>query len=147
MRQPGSLDPLLTPRNVGAVVVAYTARNPATPAPTPTPITLSHRRGLLTPGTRRAATIDITQPNLTGINHWWSYEEGSIPGVGRWMINAYSGNLIVQADDMDVPHRGIDLAFRRTYNSFSRHDFAGYEGANEVGQYGNGWTNTWDAHL
>jgi len=48
---------------------------------------------------------------------------------------------------MDVPHRGIDLAFRRTYNSFSRHDFAGYDGANEVGQYGNGWTNTWDAHI
>jgi YD repeat-containing protein len=101
----------------------------------------------MTPGSKRTASIDITQQNVTGINHWWSYEEGSIPGVGRWMINANSGNLIVQADDMDVPHRGVDLAFRRTYNSFSRHDFAGYDGANEVGQYGNGWTNTWDAHL
>jgi YD repeat-containing protein len=144
---PGALYPARAPKNVGAIVVAYMARSGPTPKPTPTPVTLSVRRSNVPAGARRASSIDITQQNLTGINRWWSYEEGAIPGVGRWMVNAYSGNLIVQADDMDVPHRGIDLAFRRTYNSFSRHDFAGSDGATEVGQYGSGWTNTFDAHL
>lgn len=144
---PGALYPARAPKNVGAIVVASMARSGPTPNPTPTPVTLSVRRSNGPAGARRASSIDSTQQNLTGINRWWSYEEGAIPGVGRWMVNAYSGNLIVQADDMAVPHRGIDLAFRRTYNSFSRHDFAGNDGATEVGQYGSGWTNTFDAHL
>jgi YD repeat-containing protein len=145
---PGALDPAKAPKNVGAVVVAYMARNKTnTPAPTPTPVPLLRQRGIAPSGAKRVSAIDVSSQNVTGINHWWSYEEGAIPGVGRWMVNAYSGNLIVQADDMDVPHRGIDLAFRRTYNSFSRHDFAGDDGATEVGQYGSGWTNTFDAHL
>jgi RHS repeat-associated protein len=98
-------------------------------------------------GARTTSSVDITALNATGINPWWSYEEGAIPGVGRWMINAYQRNLIVQADDMDVPYRGIDLAFRRTYNSLSDHDYAGTDGSTEIGQYGNGWTNTFDAHI
>jgi YD repeat-containing protein len=145
--RPGAVDPRTAPKNVGAVVVAYMTRHPSTPTPSPTPVTLSRRRVGPTSASRRIATIDITQKNVTGINHWWSYEEGAIPGVGRWMVNAYSGNLIVQADDMDVAHRGIDLAFRRTYNSFSRHDFAANDGATAIGQYGSGWTNTFDAHI
>ncbi len=96
---------------------------------------------------RATSSVDTTQLNATGINHWWSYEEGALPGVGKWMVNASSQNLILQSDDMDVPYRGIDFAFRRTYNSLSNHDFAGTDGAAEVGQYGNGWTNTFDAHL
>jgi YD repeat-containing protein len=145
---PGALDPAKAPKNVGAVVVAYMARtNTHTPPPTPTPVPLARSRAIADSGAKRAASVDISAQNVTGINHWWSYEEGTIPGVGRWMVNAYSGNLIVQADDLDVKHRGIDLAFRRTYNSFSRHDFAGTDGATEIGQYGSGWTNTFDAHL
>ena len=62
------------------------------------------------------------------------------------MINVGTGNLLLQDDDMSVPHKGIALAFRRTYNSQSQHDVNGTDGA-VPGMYGNGWTNTFDAHL
>jgi YD repeat-containing protein len=62
------------------------------------------------------------------------------------MLNIVDGNLLVQADDIDVPERGIDLAFRRTYNSQSHHDAAGTDGS-LPSAFGNGWTNTFDAHL
>ncbi|MGD0967783.1 MAG: DUF6531 domain-containing protein [Candidatus Aquilonibacter sp.] len=62
------------------------------------------------------------------------------------MLNVADGNLIVQSDDVDVPERGIELAFRRTYNSQSRHDAAGSDGS-LPSAFGNGWTNTFDAHL
>jgi hypothetical protein len=47
---------------------------------------------------------------------------------------------------MSVPHKGIALAFRRTYNSQSGHTVTGNDGA-QPSLYGNGWTSTWDAHL
>lgn len=84
--------------------------------------------------------------NVTGINHWWTYEEDSIGGVGRYMVNVATGNLIVQADDMAIPHKGISLAFRRTYNSYSQHDYANTDGS-VPDNYGDGWTNTFDAHI
>jgi YD repeat-containing protein len=143
---PGALDPRKAAKNVGAIVVSFMARHPSTPAPSPTPVTLGQRR-LVTGNARHPATVDISSENVTGINPWWSYEEGAIAGVGRWMVNAHSGNLLLQSDDMAVSHRGIDLAFRRTYNSFSRHDYWGTDGATEIGQYGGGWTNTFDAHI
>jgi len=87
-----------------------------------------------------------TSPNLTGINDWWLYEERAIPGVGKAMLNVGTGNLIVQADDVDIPGRGIDLAFRRTYNSNSGHDVSNSDGTNPS-VFGNGWTSTFDAHL
>lgn len=84
--------------------------------------------------------------DITGIDPWWTYEEGSIPGDGRWMVNVGTGNLVVQRDDVNIPERGINLAFRRTYNSQSSHDYANSD--NSVpSNYGNGWTNTFDAHL
>ncbi|MBV9439990.1 MAG: hypothetical protein JOZ24_08380, partial [Candidatus Eremiobacteraeota bacterium] len=97
--------------------------------------------------TRRLSSVDVSQPNATGINRWWTYEEGTIPGVGRYMINLWQQNLLMQSDDMDVHYRGIDLAFRRTYNSYSGHTFEDADGSSEIGQYGNGWTNTFDAHV
>ena len=103
--------------------------------------------GLPASGTRSLASVDVSQPNVTGINHWWRYEEGSIPGIGRYMVNLWQQNLLIQSDDMDVPHRGIDLAFRRTYNSYSGHDYAGTDGSAPIGQFGTGWTNTFDAHI
>lgn len=69
-----------------------------------------------------------------------------MPGGGRLMVNVGTGNLLLQEDDMSVPHKGIALAFRRTYNSQSQHDVNGTDGA-VAGVYGNGWTNTFDAHL
>jgi YD repeat-containing protein len=85
-------------------------------------------------------------PSATGVNPWWTYEEGAIPGVGKWMLNVANGNMLVQSDDVDVPERGIDLAFRRTYNSQSQHNAANGDGS-IPSLFGNGWTNTFDAHL
>jgi len=91
-------------------------------------------------------TVDVTSPNVTGINPWWTYEEHAVPGVGKAMANVANGNLIVQSDDVDIPERGIDLAFRRTYNSRSQHDYANTDGS-VPSNFGNGWTNTFDAHI
>jgi len=88
----------------------------------------------------------MSATNFTGINHWWTFEEDSIGGVGRYMVNVATGNLIVQADDMAITHKGISLAFRRTYNSYSQHDYVNTDGS-VVDNYGDGWTNTFDAHI
>ena len=96
--------------------------------------------------TRRVASVSLSTPSLTGINHYWTYEEDALPGVGKYMANVGNGNLIIQADDMAVPHKGVALAFRRTYNSLSQHDYFGSDGS-QVSNYGAGWTNTFDAHL
>ena len=98
-------------------------------------------------GTRRTSSVDVTQPNVTGLTSWWTYSEGSLPGVGRYMVNVATQNLLIQSDDMDIPHHGVDIAFRRTFNSLSGHNYAGSDGSVLIGQYGSGWTNTWDAHL
>ena len=95
-------------------------------------------------------TQSVQLPSGTGINPWWRYQESSVPGDGRLMINVGAGNVLLQDDDMEVPHKGIALAFRRTYNSQSLHDVNGDEGGIHTttpGMYGNGWTNTFDAHL
>jgi YD repeat-containing protein len=84
--------------------------------------------------------------NITGINPWWTYEEDAVAGLGKYMANVTTGNLIIQADDMATPHKGIELAFRRTYNSFSQHDYANTDGS-VPSNYGDGWTNTFDAHI
>jgi RHS repeat-associated protein len=93
-----------------------------------------------------APTATPSAPPTTGINRWWDYEEGAIPGVGKYMVNVGTGNLLVQANDVDIPERGIDLAFRRTYNSQSLHDAANDDGSVQS-NFGDGWTNTFDAHL
>ena len=62
------------------------------------------------------------------------------------MVNVGTGNRAVQSEDLNVPHKGLALAFRRTYNSQSGHDVNGSDGG-FPGLYGNGWTNTFDAHM
>jgi YD repeat-containing protein len=104
------------------------------------------------PGPRRAMSLpsDPTASG-TGINHWWRYQEENVPGGGHLMVNVGTGNLVLQDDDMAVPHKGIAMAFRRTYNSQSLHDVNADDGAGMIaavpGMYGNGWTNTFDAHI
>lgn len=98
------------------------------------------------PSKRFGPNEAISSLNVTGINHWWTFEEDTIGGIGRYMVNVSAGNLIVQADDMAIPHKGISLAFRRTYNSYSQHDYANTDGS-VPNNYGDGWTNTFDAHL
>jgi YD repeat-containing protein len=106
----------------------------------------------LGPGARRAQSLP-SDPNAsgTGINHWWRYQEESVPGGGRVMVNVGTGNLLLQQDDMSVPHKGIAMAFRRTYNSQSLHDVNASDAGRFVykppGMYGNGWTSTFDAHI
>jgi hypothetical protein len=87
-----------------------------------------------------------TPQSTTGINHWWTYQEEKIPGVGRVLVNIGTGNLLVQADDVDLKERGIDLAFRRTYNSQSLHNAQNGDGSGAA-IFGNGWTNPFDAHI
>lgn len=81
----------------------------------------------------------------TGINRWWSYEEDALGGIGKYMINAANGNLLVQGDDMVIPNKGIEIALRRTYNGLSSHDAASDDGSPNL--YGDKWTNTFDAHI
>jgi len=84
-------------------------------------------------------------PN-TGIVPWWTYVRGHIPGVGSYAVNVKTGNFVVVAGDMVFPHRSLPLTFARAYNSFSQHDYAGTDGSTPS-NYGNGWTNTYDAHI
>jgi hypothetical protein len=84
--------------------------------------------------------------NVTGINPWWTYHQAIVPGVGSYLANVTTGNLLVQAGDMATPHKGIGFAFLRTYNSFSQHDYANSDGS-VPSNYGDGWTNSFDAHI
>ncbi|MBV9269557.1 MAG: hypothetical protein JO165_00580, partial [Candidatus Eremiobacteraeota bacterium] len=93
-----------------------------------------------------SASVDSSSSGSTGINPWWTYEQDAIPGAGRYMVNVGNGNLLLQDDDLDMPNAGIDLAFRRTFNSQSRHDYANTD-ASTPSLYGDGWTNTFDAHI
>lgn len=81
-----------------------------------------------------------------GINRYWDYEERPIPGIGKAMANVGTGNLVMQTTDFDIPERGLDLVMQRTYNSQSLHDASGDDGS-EPAIFGNGWTNTYDAHV
>jgi YD repeat-containing protein len=83
----------------------------------------------------------------TGINPWWRYQEENVPGGGHLMVNVGTGNLLLQDDDMSVPHKGIALAFRRTYNSQASASTMTTTFGTLVSLYGNGWTNTFDAHF
>jgi YD repeat-containing protein len=147
--------PMLRPFEIDRILAAGRRRArqlPATPsAPLGRPVagpTSPRTR----PGARRAMSLpsDPTASG-TGINPWWRYQEQSLPGAGRIMANVGTGNLVLQDDDMVVPHKGISFTFRRTYNSQSGHNISAADGTGFVyeppGMYGNGWTNTFDAHI
>ena len=150
MLRPRDLDQVLAAARARARQRAGETEPPATP-----PVSIPSMRGAV-PGHVRGGTAPaLGAPRTTrsaqsaastGINPWWAYQEENLPGGGHVMVNVGTGNLVVQDDDMSVPHKGIALAFRRTYNLQSQHDTAGTDGA-VPGMYGNGWTNTFDAHL
>ena len=110
-------------------------------------------RGGQVAGTSARSTMALpsdASASGTGINPWWRYQEENVPGGGHAMVNVGTGNLVLQDDDMAVAHKGIALAFRRTYNSQSLHDVNGDDHGDQAitpAMYGNGWTNTFDAHL
>jgi YD repeat-containing protein len=95
--------------------------------------------------TRRKETLSTASLG-TGIKPWWAYRDVALPGGGQGVVNVGTGNLLLQVGDMLVPHKGVPMVFRRTYNSQSQHDVLGTDGA-QPSMFGNGWTNTFDAHL
>ncbi len=111
---------------------------------TPGPQLIKHdilRKGGVNPN-----LVDISGLSSTGDNSWWTYEQDAIPGVGSYRANVSNGNLLVQAMDLNVPNRGLDLVFNRVYNSKSSHNYNNGDGS-IVDNFGNGWTNSFDAHI
>jgi hypothetical protein len=139
-----------TPAPVGAAVVTCATPSPTpTPAPTATPTPTPVATPTPTPVTvtpTPSPSPVVLGPSGTGINPWWRYQEQTVPGGDHLMVNVGTGNMVVQSEDMNVAHKGIALAFRRTYNSQSGHDVHGTDGG-APGMYGNGWTTNFDAHL
>jgi RHS repeat-associated protein len=138
----------LTPQAVGPVGtrVMPTSSQPGAPH-------LGSATRSQTISTRSASAISIRPMTVMtgtadpdGINRWWPYEEDAIGGVGKYLVNVATGNLVVQADDMAVSNKGIEFAFRRTYNSMSNHTYDGTDGS-EPSLYGDKWTNTFDTHI
>ncbi|MBV8369023.1 MAG: hypothetical protein JO036_08900 [Candidatus Eremiobacteraeota bacterium] len=132
--------PMLPPAQVDHVTAAATRRRAMQQRSTAAPAEAR-------PGTRRAMSLPSdAAASGTGINHWWRYQEQNVPGDGHLMVNVGTGNLLLQDDDMAVPHKGIAMAFRRSYNSQSPTTVSG-DLQTWTGLYGNGWTNTFDAHV
>ncbi len=128
-------------------------QSPPPPAPTlhgstvAGPALIPSSAGRSASAARRSMSVNSGAPPLTGANPWWMYSEGTIPGAGQYLVNvSQGGNLIIEATDMVVPHKGIPLVFRRAYNSLSQHDYFGSDGS-QVSNYGASWTNSFDAHL
>ncbi|HEY6235274.1 MAG TPA: DUF6531 domain-containing protein, partial [Candidatus Elarobacter sp.] len=147
MLRPSEIDGVLTAARAQARQTSTHRTDAVQQPPAPSAVAPGRVRGAAAPNpgaTRR--TRALQSASGTGINPWWRYEEENVPGGGHVMANVGTGNMLLQDDDMAVPHKGISLAFRRTYNSQSRHDTAGTDGA-VPSMYGNGWTNTFDAHL
>lgn len=92
------------------------------------------------------ASSPTPAPPTTGLVRWWPYRSGPVPGVGSYMANIGTGNVVFAATDIDIPVRGVDLEFQRYYNSQSRHDAENDDGSVQS-NFGDGWTNTYDAHL
>ena len=140
--------PMLRPNEIDRVIAAASRRASGLKAAArsgrdlPQPLAIGPR-----PGTRRAMSLpsDPTASG-TGVKPWWQYKPVSMPGTDRVNVNVGTGNVLLQADDMAVPHKGVPMAFRRTYNSQSGHDVNATDAAGFVyepaGMYGNGWTNT-----
>jgi YD repeat-containing protein len=119
----------------------------------PSQRTVPHTRPAGTESAGRRALSLPSDPSATGtgINPWWRYHEENLSGGGHLMVNVGTGNVVLQEDDMSVPHKGIAMALRRTYNSQSGHDANASDATEFVykppGMYGNGWSNTFDAHM
>src|SRR5579864_3976631 len=83
------------PSNICPQVVGFICNSPPPKfSPTPTPTAQPTPTPTSTPiptGTPTPAPTGLA-PAVTGINHWWTYEEDKVGGVGRYMINVANGN-------------------------------------------------------
>lgn len=100
----------------------------------------------LGPGHHVGNMLTVGGQNVTGLNTWWTFASGSINGLGDYLVNVATGNLVVRARDLAFPHRGMVVAFNRTYNSYSQHDWNNSDQSG-VDSYGDGWTNSFDMHI
>lgn len=137
--------PMLRPQEIDRVIASArraSAIHGASVRP-PSP-TVTNR---IPPNIRRTQSLP-SNPSAsgTGINRWWRYHEQDLSGGGHLLVNVGTGNLLLQSDDMSVPHKGVSLAFRRTYNSQSPATVTG-DLQTYTSLYGNGWTSTFDAHV
>ena len=122
-----------------------TAPPTSTPTPTPTPTAAPSSNPCALPAPPGTPIVAMTTPT-TGINPWWSFVAGSLPGVGQYQVNVANQNLLLQSTDMNIPNAGVDLSMVRTYNSLSQHNAAGSDNATPS-ELGNQWTSTFDAHI
>lgn len=97
-------------------------------------------------GSASGRMVSTNIPAVTGIEPWWTYEQDTIGGTGAYAINIATGNLIVQAEDMHVPSKGLGLMYQRTYNSLSGETYAETDGS-LPSLYGDNWTSTFDTHV
>lgn len=105
------------------------------------------------PSAFRRTSMVVAPPEPTptvvpapGIYPWSTLERDRITGLGFTGVNVANLNYLVMANDMKVAHRELPVELIRTYNSLSQHDYAGTDGS-QPSNYGNGWTNTLDAHI
>lgn len=82
----------------------------------------------------------------TGLNAYWRYEEDAMGGVGKYLINTSTGNLLLQSVDMNIPNKGVDLTFQRSFNSLGQHTYGNADGSGPS-LYGDNWTSTFDVRI
>jgi hypothetical protein len=137
--------PTPAPRTPAPTVKPTSSPTPI-PTATPTPVPTATPTPSGQCSTTSSPYAMVNPGSGTGINHWWTYEQGSLPGVGHYYVNVANQNLVLQATDLAVPNAGVPMTFERTYNLQSRHDAAGSDGA-VPSILGNGWTTTFDTHI
>jgi YD repeat-containing protein len=146
--------PMMRPVDFDRIVSVARQRSASAKITQPAIMTAPHAtiappKGNAVPPSSRKTLALPSDPTAsgTGINPWWRYQEQNVPGGGHLMVNVGTGNMLLQDDDMSIPHKGIALAFRRTYNSQSSASSLPTSWGNWQSLYGNGWTNTFDARL
>lgn len=72
----------------------------------------------------------VARSDAVGLEDFYPYEAWDV-GSETAYANMATGNLIVQASDIDVPGQGLNLRLTRTFNS---------QRANHDGPLGRGWT-------
>jgi YD repeat-containing protein len=142
------LDPLAMRRSRVSQSISFLGSHDTPIQPLHTPLSKPALQNIRPHAPRQGAGLNpmTSGSSGTGIEHWWTYQQRAIPGIGKAMVNVGTGNLVVSTMDVDIPERGIDLAFQRVYNMQSLHDYAADDGGDRA-IFGNRWTNNFDANM